>query len=120
MKTILAVDDTASVLQMVKRTLSAAGYTVIEASDGLEALAKARSSACDMIVTDINMPNMDGLDFIREVRKLPAYQGVPIIFLTTESDSNIKLEAKAAGATAWITKPFTSEQLTNMAKKLLG
>lgn len=79
MKTILAVDDTASVLQLVKLTLNAAGYAVIEASDGLEALAKARSSACHMIVTDINMPNMDGLDFIREVRKLPAYQGVPII-----------------------------------------
>lgn len=120
MKTILILDDSPSVRQMVKLTLLGAGYGVVEAEDGVQGLAKAQGQACQMIVTDLNMPNMNGLTFIRELRKLPAYRGVPIVFLTTESDSAIKQEAKAAGATAWITKPFTPDQLTNITKKLLG
>ena len=120
MKTVLALDDSASVRQMVKLTLSAAGYTVVEAVDGLDGLTKAKATSCQMVVTDLNMPNMDGLAFIRELRQVPAYKGVPIVFLTTESDDAVKQAAKAAGATGWITKPFKPEQLTAVAKKLLG
>jgi two-component system, chemotaxis family, chemotaxis protein CheY len=120
MKTILTVDDSASVRQMVKITLSAAGYAVVEASDGRDGLAKAQSHSVNMIVTDLNMPNMNGLEFIRAVRQLPAYRGVPIVFLTTESDDGMKQQAKAAGATGWITKPFKQEQLVSVARKLLG
>jgi two-component system chemotaxis response regulator CheY len=120
MKTILALDDSPSVRQMVKLTLTGAGYSVVEANDGVEGLAKAKSNAINMVVTDLNMPNMNGLAFIREMRKLPAYKGIPIVFLTTESDDGVKQQAKAAGATGWITKPFKPEQLTAIAKKLLG
>ena len=105
---------------MVKITLAAAGYQVIEAGDGRAGLAQAKSNAVAMIVTDLNMPNMNGLEFIREVRKLPQYRGVPIVFLTTESDDGMKQQAKAAGATGWITKPFRQEQLLAAAKKFLG
>jgi two-component system chemotaxis response regulator CheY len=119
-KTILSVDDSASIRQMVKLTLSGAGYEVVQAGDGAEGLAKAKSTACDLVVTDLNMPVMNGLGLIRELRKLPAYKGVPIIFLTTESDAAMKLEAKAAGATGWITKPFQQEQLVAVVKKVLG
>ncbi len=119
-KTVLSVDDSASVRQMVKLTLTGAGYQVIQANDGAEGLAKARETAVDMVVTDINMPNMNGLALIRELRQLPSYKGVPIIFLTTESDEGMKREAKAAGATGWITKPFQQEQLVAVVKKVLG
>jgi two-component system chemotaxis response regulator CheY len=119
-KTVLSVDDSASVRQMVQLTLTGAGYTVIQASDGAEGLAKAQSTQVDMVVTDLNMPNMNGMALIRELRKLPAYKGVPIIFLTTESDAAMKNEAKAAGATGWITKPFQQEQLVAVVKKVLG
>src|SRR4051812_40324231 len=105
-KTILAVDDSASIRQMVKLTLGSAGYRVVEAVDGADGLSKAQAAPVNMIVTDLNMPVMDGLTFIREVRKLSAYRGVPIVFLTTESDSGIRQQAKEAGATAWIVKPF--------------
>ena len=120
MKTILALDDSASVRQMVKLTLSSAGYAVVEAGDGLEGLKQAKATACQMVVTDLNMPNMDGLAFIQELRQIPTYKGVPIVFLTTESDDGVKQAAKAAGATGWITKPFKPEQLAAVAKKLLG
>ncbi len=119
-KTVLSVDDSASVRQMVKLTLTDAGYHVIQASDGAEGLVKARETPFDVVVTDINMPVMDGLALIRELRQLPSYKGVPIIFLTTESDEGMKREAKAAGATGWITKPFHQEQLVAVVKKVLG
>jgi len=119
-KTILSVDDSASVRQMVKLTLTGAGYQVIQANDGAEGLAMARGNAVDMVVTDLNMPVMNGLAMIRELRKLPNYVGVPILFLTTESDAEMKKEAKAAGATGWITKPFQQEQLLTLVKKVLG
>jgi len=120
MKTILALDDSASLRQMVKLTLMSAGYNIVEAADGLEGLAKAKTNSVDMVVTDLNMPNMNGLAFIRALRQMPAYKGIPIVFLTTESDANLKQEAKSAGATGWITKPFKPEQLTSVVKKLLG
>lgn len=119
-KTILSVDDSASVRQMVKLTLTGAGYQVVQANDGAEGLAKARDLKVDMVMTDLNMPVMNGLSLIRELRKLPAYKGVPILFLTTESDAQLKAEAKAAGATGWITKPFQQEQLIAVVKKVLG
>jgi two-component system chemotaxis response regulator CheY len=119
-KTVLAVDDSASMRQMVRLTLAGAGYQVVEASDGTDGLTKARAAQMDMVVTDLNMPVMNGLALIRELRKLPAYQGVPIIFLTTESDPAKKQEAKAAGATGWITKPFQQDQLVSVVRKVLG
>ncbi|TXH39005.1 MAG: response regulator [Rhodospirillaceae bacterium] len=119
-KTILSVDDSASVRQMVKLTLTGAGYQVVQANDGSEGLAKARQSQVDMVMTDLNMPVMNGLALIRELRKLPSYKGVPILFLTTESDAQLKAEAKAAGATGWITKPFQQDQLIAVVKKVLG
>ncbi len=120
MKTILTVDDSASMRQMVKLTLSGAGYRVIEAEDGVKGLETARASGVDMVLTDLNMPGMDGLSLIRELRKLGTYTGVPIILLTTESDAARKQEAKAAGATGWITKPFQPDQLLAVAKKVMG
>jgi two-component system, chemotaxis family, chemotaxis protein CheY len=119
-KRILAVDDSPSVRQMVKLSLAGAGYDIVEASDGAEGLSKARASTLDMVVTDLNMPVMNGLGLIRELRKLPAYRGVPILFLTTESDPEMKQQAKAAGATGWITKPFQQDQLVAIVRKVLG
>jgi two-component system chemotaxis response regulator CheY len=119
-KIILCVDDSASIRQMVKLTLSGAGYQILQASDGAEGLAKARETTVNLVVTDLNMPVMNGLGLIRELRKLPAYRGVPIIFLTTESDASLKQQAKAAGATGWITKPFQQEQLVGVVKKVIG
>jgi two-component system chemotaxis response regulator CheY len=120
MKTILTVDDSASVRQMVRLTLSGAGYQVTEAADGAAGLKQAQATPVNMVVTDLNMPVMDGMTFIRELRKLPAYKGVPIIFLTTESDGARKQEAKQAGATGWITKPFQQDQLLAVVRKVLG
>ncbi|MBK5957456.1 two-component system response regulator [Rhodoplanes elegans] len=119
-KTILNVDDSASVRQMVQLTLQGAGYRVLQANDGADGLAKAKANPVDMIVTDLNMPVMNGLALIRELRKLPTYRGVPILFLTTESDANVKKEAKEAGATGWITKPFQQDQLVAVVRKVLG
>jgi len=119
-KKILTVDDSPSVRQMVKLTLSSAGYDILEAGNGMEGLNSAKGTTVDMVVTDLNMPLMNGLGLIRELRKLPAYRGVPILFLTTESDAEMKKEAKAAGATGWITKPFQQDQLVAIVKKVLG
>lgn len=119
-KRILSVDDSASMRQMVKLTLAGAGYDIVEAADGNEALTLAKGQSVHMVVTDLNMPVMDGLSLIRELRKLPAYKGVPIVFLTTESDDDKKRLAKEAGATGWITKPFQQEQLLAVVRKVLG
>jgi two-component system chemotaxis response regulator CheY len=119
-KTILSVDDSASVLQMVKLTLAGGGYSVVQATNGAEGLARARGGGIDMVLTDLNMPVMNGLTMIRELRKLPQCTGVPIIFLTTESTASMKQEAKAAGATGWITKPFQQAQLLAVIRKVLG
>ena len=119
-KTILSVDDSASVLQMVKLTLTGGGYNVVQATNGADGLAKVRSGGIDMVLTDLNMPVMNGISMIREMRKLPQCTGLPIIFLTTESAANMKQEAKAAGATGWITKPFQQDQLLTVVRKVLG
>ncbi len=117
---ILTVDDSASLRMAIRIALTGAGYTVTEAADGAEGLAKATETRFDLIVTDLNMPNMDGLEMIRALRQQPAQAGVPIIFLTTESDDSMKAEAKAAGATGWLVKPFQPEQLIRVAQKVLA
>ncbi|MCF3638629.1 response regulator [Rhizobium sp. TRM95111] len=117
---ILTVDDSASIRLTTRVTLSNAGYAVTEAVDGMDGLSKLKGGSFDLVITDLNMPNMDGLTMIRELRKLPAHTGVPVIFLTTESDGEIKQQAKAAGATGWLTKPFDPESLVKIAKKVLG
>ena len=117
---ILTVDDSASLRMAIRIALTGAGYAVTEAGDGVEGLAKAAETRFDLIVTDLNMPNMDGLTMIRELRKQPEQAGVPILFLTTESDGDIKAQAKAAGATGWLVKPFVPDQLVKVARKVLG
>lgn len=119
-KTILTIDDSSSVRQMVALTLSGAGYTVIEAVDGADGLAKATGNRVDAILTDLNMPVMNGLDFIRRFRASPGSAGIPIVFLTTESDETLKSEARAAGATGWIVKPFKQDQLLAVVRKVAG
>lgn len=118
-KTILTVDDSTSVRQMVSFTLKGAGYDVIEAVDGKDGLDKIAGEKVNMIITDLNMPNMDGIEMIRNVRAMQEYKFVPIILLTTESQEEKKKEGKAAGATGWIVKPFKPEQLLSVIKKVL-
>lgn len=119
MATVLTVDDSPSVRQVVRIVLEGAGYTVLEAGNGQEGLAKAKSAPVDLVITDLNMPVMNGLDLIRGLRATPGVVGVPIVFLTTESDDSVKQQAKAAGATGWITKPFKPEQILAVATKLV-
>ena len=118
-KKIMTVDDSSSVRQMVGFTLKEAGYDVVEAVDGKDAL-KQLSSPVDMIITDLNMPNMDGLELIRQVRTMSSYKFTPIVMLTTESQTEKKQAGKQAGATGWIVKPFKPEQLLGVVKKVLG
>lgn len=119
-KTILAIDDSPSVRQMVALTLTGAGYDVVEAGDGAEGYAKAIGNRIDAVLTDLNMPGMNGLDFIRKYRAHPSSAGVPIVFLTTESDEDLKRQAREAGATGWIVKPFNHDQLVAIVKKVAG
>lgn len=119
-ETIMTVDDSASIRQMVSFTLKQAGYTVVEAVDGQDALNKLQSSAVKMIITDLNMPNLDGIGLIRAVRATAAHRFVPIVMLTTESQDEKKLEGKEAGATGWIVKPFKPDQLLAVIRKVLG
>lgn len=116
---ILTVDDSPSVRQMIKLVLGPAGHQVAEAADGAEGLNKAKGQRFDLVITDLNMPVMNGLDMIRGMRALPSFTGVPIVFLTTESDDAMKQQAKASGATGWITKPFKPEQLLAVVAKLV-
>lgn len=116
---ILTVDDSNSIRQMVGFTLKQAGYEVIEAQDGHEGLASAQSSTADLIITDLNMPNMNGIEMIAAIRQLPQYKFIPILMLTTESDESKKQAGRAAGATGWIVKPFNPEQLLKVIQKVL-
>lgn len=120
MATILAVDDSASMRQMVSFTLKGAGYQVVEAVDGVDALNKAKANKFDLILTDVNMPNKDGISLIKDLRALPDYKFTPMLMLTTESGADKKNEGKAAGATGWIVKPFNPDQLLKTIKKVLG
>jgi len=117
--TILTVDDSASMRQMVSFALTSAGHTVIEAVDGMDALNKAKTQKFDCVITDVNMPNMDGICLVKELRDLPAFKFTPLLLLTTESSKEKKQQGKAAGATGWIIKPFNPEQLLKTINKVL-
>jgi two-component system chemotaxis response regulator CheY len=119
-KTILAVDDSVSIRKMVNFTLTSAGYEVIEANDGQEGLEKAQSTNVNLVLTDHNMPRMDGLTLIKALRALPQYATVPIVMLTTESSDAMKAQGKAAGATGWMVKPFDPQKLLEVIKKVIG
>ena len=119
-KTILAVDDSASLRQMVAFTLKGAGYDVVEACDGVDGLTKAKAKTVDLVLTDQNMPNMDGLTLIKNLRGLPSYKAAPILMLTTEAGDAMKAEGKAAGATGWLVKPFDPAKLLEVVKKVIG
>jgi two-component system, chemotaxis family, chemotaxis protein CheY len=120
MAKILAVDDSASMRQMVAFTLKGAGHTVFEAVDGMDALVVAKKqSGFDLVISDVNMPNMDGITLIRELRAIPDFKFTPILMLTTESGTDKKSEGKAAGATGWIVKPFNPDQLLATISKVL-
>lgn len=118
-KTILIVDDSASMRQVVSMALNAAGYRTLEARDGQDALGKLNGERIHLIISDVNMPNMDGITFVREARKNPAYRFTPVIMLTTESDGGKKAEGKEAGAKAWIVKPFQPAQMLEAVSKLM-
>lgn len=120
MRTILAVDDSPSMRQMVRATLESAGYGVVEAVDGQEALELARTRSVDLVISDVNMPRMDGIRLVSELRTLPSYRLTPLLLLTTESSQEKKLEGKRAGATGWIVKPFNPSQLIATLGRLLN
>ena len=119
MSKILAVDDSASMRQMVAFTLKSAGHDVVEAVDGVDALAKAKGAKFDLVISDVNMPNMDGISLIKELRSLPEFKFTPMLMLTTESTGDKKQQGKAAGATGWIVKPFNPDQLLATIGKVL-
>ena len=119
-KTILTIDDSVSFRQMVRMTLTAVGHQMIEAGDGAEGYSKAIAQPVHAVLTDLNMPVLNGIEFIRKYRQHPSSKGVPIILLTTESSDDLKREAKEAGATGWMVKPFKQDQLVAMIKKVTG
>lgn len=119
-KTILTVDDSVSIRQMVSFTLKGAGYGVVEAVDGEDGLEKAKANSVNLVLTDQNMPKMDGLTLIKTLRGMSQYKGVPILMLTTESGDAMKTEGKAAGATGWLVKPFDPAKLLEVVKKVIG
>ncbi len=118
-KTILIVDDSASMRQLVTFALKSAGYEVIAAVHGKDGLEKLKAGKVDMIVTDLNMPEMDGIELIKNVRKNPASKFTPIVMLTTESQDTRKQEGKSAGASGWLVKPFKPEELVEVVKKFV-
>ena len=121
MDTIMLVDDSATILLTLSSILGKAGYRVEKAANAEEALDKLNAGiSLNLLITDLNMPGMDGIELIREVRKLEAYKFVPILFLTTESQQSKKLEAKAAGASGWIVKPATADELLNTIRRVIG
>ncbi|MCR5612745.1 response regulator [Treponema sp.] len=119
-KKILAVDDSVSIRKSISFVLSQEGYEVVEAVDGADGLEKAKSAKFNLVITDINMPNIDGIEFIKQLRTMEGYKFTPIIALTTESQDSKMQEGKQAGATGWIVKPFTSEKLLAIVKKIVG
>jgi two-component system chemotaxis response regulator CheY len=119
MKTILIVDDSISIRQVVGMTLKASGYQVIEACDGKDALGKLNGQKIHLIISDVNMPNMDGITMLKEIKQLAAYRFTPVIMLTTEGSDQKKEEGRAAGAKAWVVKPFKPEQMLTAVQKLI-
>ncbi|MFH1135612.1 MAG: response regulator [Pseudomonadota bacterium] len=120
MKTILIVDDAVSMRGLVGMTLRNAGYGVVEASDGRDALAKISGQKVNMVVTDFNMPNMNGIELILALKADPRFKFLPIVMLTTESEDSKKKQGQMAGAKAWIVKPFKPEIMLNVVKKIIG
>ena len=118
-KAVLAVDDSASIRQMVAFTLKNAGYDVVEAADGMDGLTKAKTRGFDLILTDQNMPRMDGLTLVKSLRAMAQYKSTPILMLTTESSDAMKSQGKAAGATGWLVKPFDPQKLIEVVKKVI-
>ena len=118
-KKIMIVDDSASLRQVVGIALKGAGYEVVEACDGRDALAKLNGSKLHLVISDVNMPNMDGITFVTELKKNPAYRFTPVIMLTTEAGADMKQEGKAAGAKAWVVKPFQPAQMLDAVSKLI-
>ncbi|HCA27233.1 MAG TPA: response regulator [Betaproteobacteria bacterium] len=119
-KSVLTVDDSASIRQMVAFTLKGAGYDVVEAVDGMDGLQKAKTKPFNLILSDQNMPKMDGLTLIKSLRALAQYKTVPILMLTTESSDGMKAQGKTAGATGWLVKPFDPQKLLEVVKKVIG
>jgi two-component system chemotaxis response regulator CheY len=118
-KNIMIVDDSASLRQVVSIALKGAGYDVVEACDGKDALAKLDGRKFNLIVSDVNMPNMDGISFVKALKQLPAYKFTPVIMLTTESSDGKKQEGQSAGAKAWVVKPFQPAQMLTAVSKLV-
>ena len=119
-KMVLTVDDSASIRQMVAFTLKSAGYDVIEAADGNAGMAQAKNNNVQLILTDQNMPGMDGLTLIKSLRALPNFKTTPILMLTTESSDAMKSQGRAAGATGWLVKPFDPQKLLEVVRKVIG
>lgn len=118
-KTILTVDDAGTIRKMIAFTLKPTGHQVIEAADGLEGLAQLQRQRVDLIISDVNMPNLNGIEFTRQLRQIPAYRSTPVLLLTTESDPDKKNQGRAAGATGWLTKPFQPDQLLAVVTRVL-
>ena len=118
-KTIMVVDDSASLRQVVGIALKSAGYDVLEGCDGRDALAKLTGQKIHLVISDVNMPNMDGITFVKALKQMPAYRFTPVIMLTTESAEGKKAEGQAAGAKAWVVKPFRPEVMLNAVAKLV-
>jgi two-component system, chemotaxis family, chemotaxis protein CheY len=119
-KSVLTVDDSASIRNMVAFTLKGAGYEVVEAADGQDGLDKAKARTFNLVLTDQNMPRMDGLTLVRSLRALPQYKSAPILILTTESSDAMRASGKEAGATGWLVKPFDPPKLLEVVKKVIG
>ena len=119
-KTILIIDDSAAIRQMVAFTLKTDGYTVVEAADGVDGIAKAKAHDIDLVLSDQNMPNMDGITFVKTLRALPKYGTIPILMLTTVHNEEQKAQGREAGATGWLVKPFDPHKLLEVVKKFLG
>jgi two-component system chemotaxis response regulator CheY len=118
-KTIMIIDDSISLRQVVSIALTGAGYEVLEACDGQDALSKLTGQKVHLMISDVNMPNMDGISFLKAVRERPEYKFTPIIMLTTEAGDEMKKAGQAAGAKAWVVKPFKPEMLLNAVSKLI-
>jgi two-component system chemotaxis response regulator CheY len=119
-KVALVVDDSMVIRKMVSQTLTKLGFETIEAADGVAGLEASTGKELALVITDLNMPRMDGMDFIRELRRLPAHKFTPVVFLTTEMADGLKDEARAVGATAWIVKPFQPEKIITVVQKIAG
>jgi two-component system chemotaxis response regulator CheY len=119
MTKVLVVDDSNSIRDMVSFTLKSAGYDITEAKDGFEGLSKGKTEKFDLVISDVNMPNMDGITLCQELRKLPSFKFTPILMLTTESSTEMKMRGKSAGATGWLVKPFNPEKLLATIKRVV-